>query len=447
MERKNRSAKRSAVPLLRAGFAALILLFVASGVVGVRELYRSQEAGQVVIDELRSVELVSSLMQDVLAKEMLINAHIFAQEPTEMSRFEQSLTKLDADYAEAMHEYDGLAKLDDEPAAWRRFRSEVASLDGPIAAVLSASRENRDVEANREMRTLEAKFADVDAGGAELVRINHRHAQSATERMHDRQRAAIVVLVLCTATGSVIAFIVALWLSRIVSTEVRTMTAELEQRNRELDAFAGRVAHDLRGPLTATKLAADLLARRMGSGDRTVSNLERGMTRMETLIRDLLALTRAGTAGNERCDPLAVARSVEEELAAQVHREGGEINVTVQPATVRCSEGLLHQACTNLVENALNYRRADVPVDVSIDGRVIDHVYELHVRDNGRGMADDDARHAFEPFFRSDSARDRPGTGLGLSIVKRVVEASGGDVAIESAINRGTDVILHIPLA
>jgi signal transduction histidine kinase len=100
----------------------------------------------------------------------------------------------------------------------------------------------------------------------------------------------------------------------------------------------------------------------------------------------------------------------------------------------------------NLTENAVKYRREGVPPVVEVRGRRVGGRYELRVSDNGRGMDPKEARHAFEPFFRSEEVRDLPGTGLGLSIVQRVVEASGGRVSLQSTPGRGSTFIVNLEL-
>jgi signal transduction histidine kinase len=82
---------------------------------------------------------------------------------------------------------------------------------------------------------------------------------------------------------------------------------------------------------------------------------------------------------------------------------------------------------------------------VEISGRPVDDRYDLRVSDNGMGMSKDDAGRVFEPFYRSPSTQDLPGTGLGLSIVKRVVQASGGTLAVETELGQGSTFIVRLP--
>jgi signal transduction histidine kinase len=100
----------------------------------------------------------------------------------------------------------------------------------------------------------------------------------------------------------------------------------------------------------------------------------------------------------------------------------------------------------NLGENAVKYRRPEVQLLVQIRGRATPNAYELSVSDNGMGMSPSVARQAFQPFFRGKQTASTPGTGLGLSVVKRVIEASGGTVSIDSEPGRGTTFKIQLPL-
>jgi len=118
----------------------------------------------------------------------------------------------------------------------------------------------------------------------------------------------------------------------------------------------------------------------------------------------------------------------------------------MEPASVQCSEGLLHQALWNIGDNAIKYRRHEVPIQIDINGCVVRNLYEFRISDNGSGMPPEVVRRAFEPFFRGE-VQSTAGTGLGLSIVKRVLDAIGGAISIESEVGHGTTFVISVPLA
>ena len=220
----------------------------------------------------------------------------------------------------------------------------------------------------------------------------------------------------------------------------------LEDRNRELDAFAGRVAHDIRNPLMVIHLAADQLSAMVPQDARPAELLRRGVRRMETLVDDLLTLARVEGQVRGSCDPADGGGSDSGGLRGALRRRAkGQLRVTVNHAAVSCSEGLLRQALTNLTENAIKYHRPDATPEVEISGGAVDDRYDLRVSDNGMGMSKDDAGRVFEPFYRSPRTQDLPGTGLGLSIVNRVVQASGGTLSVETELGRGSTFIVRLP--
>ncbi len=207
------------------------------------------------------------------------------------------------------------------------------------------------------------------------------------------------------------------------------------------------MAHDLRGPLTTINLASARLERRLPEETLASERLRRAVELMEALIEDLLGLSRIGA--DEKlgsCDPSTVAEQVRADLAARIESEGATLRLDVAHGQARGSEGLLRQALSNLVENAVKYRRPEVTPEVEVVGRPGGSDYTLRVSDNGLGMSPDEAARAFEPFYRAKRVPTTPGTGLGLSIVKRVVEASGGSILVQSQLGRGTTFVVTLPL-
>jgi signal transduction histidine kinase len=301
------------------------------------------------------------------------------------------------------------------------------------------------------MVPIEDSFEQIDATADKLVEINRREADRALADVYTQQRRSLGILGGTALGGSALALLAAIWVTGVIrrrDEEIAHGSELLETRVRELDAFAGRVAHDLRGPLTTISLAAARLAQSTPQEAGTSDVLRRGVTRMETLIEDLLTLSRIGAEpSGATAEVEAVAAAVEDEIARLVAPIQGTMRVDVEPASVRCGDGLLRQVLWNLCENAVKYRRPEVPVEIDVRGRVSGRRYELRVSDNASGMSGDDVRQAFEPFYRGDGVRAIPGTGLGLSIVRRVIEASGGTIAIESSVGKGTTFVMRVPLA
>jgi signal transduction histidine kinase len=408
-----------------------------------------QEAESIEADALRSVELVSQIGLDQTRIRRLISDHILETDPEEMARIEKAMAKTDADFEKAAAEYRSLTTFPGEETMWERLQSDIALVRGPAERTLVLSRKNRDIEARQSFHALDEKFTDVSEDVDALIRINRDGAQQQLTEMSALQRSLSTFQMFAVFIGIPTTLAVAWWTIRTIGRREQQLTryaAILEKRNRELDAFAGRVAHDLRNPLSTIHLGVAQLSDQPQFQDR-VAILRRGIGRMNILIEDLLALSRITAEQPKVCDPADAAAEVLDDLSQRIDEEGGTMQVDVATANVRCAGGLLRQALWNLADNAVKYRRPDEPVYVEITGRTNRGEYKLQVSDKGVGMSPEETEKAFDPFYRAKQAHKLPGTGLGLSIVKRVVEASGGTISVDSEAGHGTTFTIHLPLA
>ena len=259
-------------------------------------------------------------------------------------------------------------------------------------------------------------------------------------------------------------------LTRHLQAKVAERTAELTAVNRELDAkahaleekqeelrtFVYTVTHDLKSPLSAILLTADLLLQREGKalGAESREDLER-IVRLaggtEDMIRDLLEMFRI-TSQPETPTWVALDTLVEgalETLRPQLSAKGVRVEVGGLPK-VWGEPRKLARVVTNLLSNALKYvpaRRGTVEVSgVSENGAV-----SLSVRDNGIGIPAPYHRGIFELFGRVPGQEQVvdgevvSGTGVGLAIVKRIVEAHGGMVTVESEPGVGSRFTVRLP--
>jgi signal transduction histidine kinase len=402
---------------------------------------------------LTSIRIVGQLEDEVDDRRALVAHHIDSKDAREMAaidgRLGGRLGALHASIAHRLETYEPWIDLPGERDVWEHTRADVAALDLPITRALALSRENSDDEARVVLDELAPQYTRINKDIDRVVAINERGAsQSLAGFAQVRNRLIVILLGIGVAAlaGTLLLGRWALGQTTRREDELADAARRLEARNSELDAFAGRVAHDIRNPLAAASFALAPLAAKLPSDDRALQALRRGMGRIEALVEDLLALARVESIAQGRCDPANVVTEVARELEPRLEAERGTLEVAVEPATVACSEGLLRQALTNLLDNAVKYRRPDVTPRVKITGTPTDGRYELRVSDNGVGMSPDDTRHVFEPFFRAPLTRDLPGTGLGLAIVSRVVEASQGTVTVDSTLGQGSTFVVRLPL-
>ena len=440
---------RTGRQLVRVAFAlvaTVVLVVTAFAMAQSRGLEDS--ARDIVENMLTSVRLVGELESEVKTKQILVNEHILASEATDRTRLETQIASVEAQIAATARAYEPWVSLPGERAAWTQAQKDLKDLDGPIARVVAFSRENLDTEARWEMEQTAGLFARVSQDFDRLISINDTGATQSLAAVSAIRRRLMITLLAAGLLAIAGIAGVGTWAERRVAH--REEAAErgarmLEDRNRELDAFAGRVAHDIRNPLMVIHLASDQLSAIVPPDARSADLLQRGVRRMETLVEDLLTLSRVEGQVRGSCDPARVAAQIQEDFAARFEGAKGQLRVAVTPAAVSCSEGLLQQVLTNLTENAMKYQRPDATPEVEISGGVVDDRYDLRVSDNGLGMSKDDAGRVFEPFYRSPLTQDLPGTGLGLSIVNRVVQASGGSLSVETELGRGSTFIVRLP--
>ncbi|HST86846.1 MAG TPA: HAMP domain-containing sensor histidine kinase [Ktedonobacterales bacterium] len=239
-----------------------------------------------------------------------------------------------------------------------------------------------------------------------------------------------------------------------------SMVAQLEDAFTRQKRFVADVSHELRTPLTALGGGLEMLLLGADRGDTEAARrLTRGMyaevDRMRRLVEDLLTLTRLddGQAGL-RADLVAVA-SIVAEVCEQAQRlaRGQTVRCDVEAGLlpIRADADRLRQVLLNLLDNALKHTPTTGTITITARREGATTV-ALAVRDTGRGIPAEALPHVFDRFYRTDPARARSGertggAGLGLSIARGLVEAQGGQIAIESATGRGTTVTLRFPIA
>jgi signal transduction histidine kinase len=445
--------------LILVPFVAIALLFALAYAATVVQVGVTQARNRLLLDDmLASIELIQRMDRDIDQMRLYTEEHIRSRDPAVMARLEAQIATLEEDRKAAANEFAPLATLPGEAARWEQlkesvggFEASVRNIERPLRTTLALSRVNLDVEAGRSMQELDDRFAEISEQIAVIVNMNRSRAAETLDQVQALNRTAVRRVQNLAVAGIALSLLVGVLTARDLrrrQERLRRYSAALEVKNRELDAFAGRVAHDLRGPLNAVSLSTSRLARRSPEAQETTATLRRAVKRMDLLIDDLLSLSRLGAVDvNAMCDPATAAAQVRADLVPELHDTDVAVRVDVEPARVQCGESLLRQVLWNLLENSVKYRRPGVHTEVEVSGRPRPTHYELSVRDNGSGMSPEEARHAFDPLFRGERAREQPGTGLGLSIVKRVIDATGGTIAIDSRPGVGTTFSANLPLA
>jgi PAS domain S-box-containing protein len=228
---------------------------------------------------------------------------------------------------------------------------------------------------------------------------------------------------------------------------VRSRTLELELRLRELEGFAGSVAHDLRAPLRTIHRYAEtlLLSEPLAAGpgteaDYSIRRILESAGKMDLLIEHLLAYGRVGDAALHIAI-IDLGASITAALAAvqgDFEDRGAMVELEEPFPPVLSDREFLFQIITNLISNAVKFVPAAVTPRVRIRAERRGASVRLWVEDNGIGIAPEHQDRIFLPFERLHASDEYPGTGIGLAIVKRAAERVGGAVGLESQPGRGS---------
>ena len=235
-------------------------------------------------------------------------------------------------------------------------------------------------------------------------------------------------------------------------TKRKRIEEELRRANQDLEQFAYSASHDLQEPLRTIKIYSELLADRLGAGVEGESAefldfLQSAATRMELLVRDLLAYTQV-----TRLDAKLEETDANQTLAEALANLGGAIAqsgaaVTSDRLPVLRAHGThLRQLLQNLIGNAIKYRSEDRTPNVHIGAERQDGCWLFTVRDNGIGIPPEFKEQIFGLFTRLHNTDRYTGTGIGLAICQRIVERYHGRIWVESEPGRGSEFRFTLPV-
>jgi PAS domain S-box-containing protein len=241
--------------------------------------------------------------------------------------------------------------------------------------------------------------------------------------------------------------------------EIRGLNLELEKRsqdleasNKELEAFAYSVSHDLRAHLRHMAGYAELLQKNSSSalddkGLRYMRMILEAAKRMGNLIDDLLAFSRIGRTEAQKM-PVSLEQLVKEALN-EVRPETGGRNIVWKIDTLPICYGdrsMLRLVLVNLLSNAVKFTRPQPKAEIEIgcvDGNKDEVI--VFVKDNGAGFDMKYVDKLFGVFQRLHHVDSFEGTGIGLATVQRIIHRHGGKVRAEGAVDRGATFYFSVP--
>jgi two-component system OmpR family sensor kinase len=212
------------------------------------------------------------------------------------------------------------------------------------------------------------------------------------------------------------------------------------------------VSHELRSPLARLHVATGLARQQPQKLDATLERIERETGRLDTLVGEVLTLSRleAGVSGADELgvDLTELLESVIADARFEAETRGCGVEASIGGGMfIRGRSELLHRAFENVLRNAIKYTASDTAVEVGAKQAAGSDRVTITICDRGPGVPPDALGIMFAPFFRSEETPNMDGFGLGLAIAKRAVEAHGGEIRAANRPDGGLCVEITLPLA
>jgi light-regulated signal transduction histidine kinase (bacteriophytochrome) len=240
---------------------------------------------------------------------------------------------------------------------------------------------------------------------------------------------------------------------RELNQQLERRSAELEASNKELEAFAYSISHDLRSPLRHMVGFAELLGQHAATAldeksRRYTTTILDAAKRMGTLIDDLLAFSRIGRA-ETRASTVSL-RQLVTEVVEEVRPDLAGRSVSWRIGDLPdlyCDRSMLRMVFMNLITNAIKFTRPCERPKIEIGSFEDARGVVVFVRDNGVGFDMKYSNKLFRVFQRLHRSEQFEGTGIGLATVQRIIQRHGGTVSAEGSVNGGATLFLAVPPA
>jgi signal transduction histidine kinase len=332
-------------------------------------------------------------------------------------------------------------------AGARTLSLSIRDADGTLVT------ETRAAKPGGPVRDREFRFAFFDPssipaatlGGKPFPRWTARVATAEDPLLEAAEAGArrTLILIVIAAAVSIVSLLLAF----------RTFLTNFQLMAMKAD-FVAMVSHELKTPLASIHLVGETLSKGRYSSAAAITEygalVAREATRLTRLIENILTVARIIESGNVyRMTDVDLSETLTETLARlepQIRAKSMEVKCQVSEplSIVSCDREAMINVFENLIENALKY--SDGANTIEIHAFDTSEYVKVSVRDNGRGIPQEDLPHIFDRFFRAKNA-GFGGSGLGLNIARRIVKDHRGEISVESISGKGTVITVAVPIA
>jgi PAS domain S-box-containing protein len=226
-----------------------------------------------------------------------------------------------------------------------------------------------------------------------------------------------------------------------------------KQLNEIKSRFVSMASHEFRTPLTTVLSSASLLSKYTATDDQEkrdkhIQRIKNSVNNLNDILEDFLSLGKLNEGRIEKKSEEVTLQPLIEDIADEMKAHLKKDQHFVIKCNSRCyavtDKKLLRNILINLISNAVKF--SEEGKAITIDAKNANEKTIIAVSDEGIGIGADDQEHLFSSFFRAANATNIQGTGLGLHIVKRYIDLLGGEVALQSELNKGTTITFSIPV-
>ena len=229
----------------------------------------------------------------------------------------------------------------------------------------------------------------------------------------------------------------------LIMENLNKMAVELQKNEVLKTDFISNVSHEIKTPLAVIQNYATLLQdETLDSETRKnyAKTLIAASKRITDLITNILKLNKLENQEiQEKHEAFHLTESLAENVVAFetiIEKKNLELNCDFDDVTIFSSKTLLEIVWNNLISNAIKFTLNGGKIDITLKRK--DKNVEIKVSDTGLGMTSETGAKIFEKFYQGDTSHSTQGNGLGLALVKKVIDILGGEIAVQSEINKGS---------